>query len=88
MGLDVIYDGFGPRTRFWTWAVLSQWAGACETVPPETKEARIAAGSFLSTPTRARTLDKRIKSPLLYQLSYRGVFCGETIASVTSTGQF
>lgn len=27
-----------------------------------------------STPARARTLDPRIKSPLLYQLSYRGGF--------------
>ncbi len=29
----------------------------------------------LSSPTRTRTLDKRINSPLLYQLSYRGICC-------------
>ncbi len=33
---------------------------------------RLADANLKSSPGRARTYDKRINSPLLYQLSYRG----------------
>jgi hypothetical protein len=44
------------------------------------KKACIVAGLFVSgSPTWARTRDTRINSPLLYQLSYRGIEKGAII---------
>ncbi len=45
-----------------------------------TKRKRPKAYLSFCAPSRDRTYDLRIKSPMLYQLSYRGIYVTDTIA--------
>ena len=56
-------------------ANLSDISDEMEEVPENEKSPQNIelSGLFEGSPGRARTYDKRINSPLLYQLSYRGL---------------
>lgn len=54
---------------------------------PESRCLPTTPGPALSSPDRTRTCDRRINSPLLYQLSYRGSCTARATVRVRSNGE-